>query len=134
MLELMKVEEASALKHLIPPISYPSTHPDYHHIVQLHLHLSNQPQSPKMVTALPIATIIVFAILATPITYCCFKHGRGGLLGWGIIQSFCLIRIIGGILEIRTETTGQDATAALIVTSIGLSPMILGTLGVLHEA
>ncbi len=87
-----------------------------------------------MITALPVATVIVYMILIQPICYCVWKHGKRGLLGWLVLQSFCAVRIIGSILEILHEKNGSDLTASLIVPNIGLSPLLLGVLGVLHEA
>ncbi|KAF2117066.1 hypothetical protein BDV96DRAFT_18022 [Lophiotrema nucula] len=87
-----------------------------------------------MPSALLVATIIVYAVLIQPISYCIWKHGTPGLLGWLVIQVFCVVRIVGSALQIHDETTGSTSTAALVVASIGLSPLLLGVAGVLHEA
>ena len=87
-----------------------------------------------MVTALPLATLVVYAVLIQPILYCVWKHGTRGLLGWMTIQIFCCIRIVGSILQIKEASAASQSTATLIITNIGLSPMLLGVAGILHEA
>jgi hypothetical protein len=87
------------------------------------------------VSGIPIAQLVVFAVLFQPSIYILFKHGKRGILGWICIQSFCLVRIVGSILQIiqeKNNTTSDLAT--LILTSIGLSPLLLACLGILHEA
>lgn len=88
-----------------------------------------------MATALPIVTLVIFIILINPITFCLFKHGRHGILGWATIQIFCGIRIVGSIIQIQQEHThSTDKTTVLLLNNIGLSPLLLAALGVLHEA
>ena len=83
---------------------------------------------------LPIVVLIVYAILLQPTFYCLLKHGRAGFLGWMVLQSFCVIRIVGSILQIHFDATKSTSQAPLILNNIGLSPLLLGVLGVLHEA
>ena len=87
-----------------------------------------------MPSALLVTTLIIYAVLIQPILYCVWKHGARGLLGWLVIQIFCVIRILGSVLQIREEKTGSDITATLVIANFGLSPMLLGVAGVLHEA
>ena len=84
-----------------------------------------------MVDALAVLEVAVYIFLVNPVTYVLFKHGRKGILGWLAIQSFCFTRIIGNILVLKD---GEKSTAATIVNSIGLSPLLIGTIGILHEA
>jgi hypothetical protein len=84
-----------------------------------------------MVDALAVLEVAVYIFLVNPATYVLFKHGRKGILGWLAIQSFCFTRIIGNILVLKD---GEKSTAATIVNSIGLSPLLIGTIGILHEA
>lgn len=84
-----------------------------------------------MVDVLAIFEVAVYIFWVNPATYCLFKHGRRGILGWLAIQSFCFTRIIGNILVLKD---GEHSTAATIVNSIGLSPLLIGTVGILHEA
>lgn len=87
-----------------------------------------------MVSALLVATLVVYAVLIQPLSYCVWKHGARGLLGWLVLQIFCGVRIVGSVLQIRDEKTGSETTAALILANLGLSPLLLGVAGVLHEA
>lgn len=88
-----------------------------------------------MSTALPIATLIIYLVLIQPITYCVWKHGQHGLLGWLTIQIFCGIRIVGAGIQIHQEDThSTNTTTVLLLNNIGLSPLLLAVLGVLHEA
>jgi hypothetical protein len=84
-----------------------------------------------MVDVFAIVEVGVYIFLVNPATYILFKHGRKGILGWLAIQSFCFTRIIGNILVLKD---GDKSTAATIVNSIGLSPLLIGTVGILHEA
>jgi hypothetical protein len=84
-----------------------------------------------MVNWLSIFEVAVYIVLVNPATYILFAHGRKGILGWLAIQSFCFTRIIGNILILKD---GTHSTAATIVNSIGLSPLLIGIVGILHEA
>ncbi|MCJ1382350.1 hypothetical protein MMC17_005463 [Xylographa soralifera] len=87
-----------------------------------------------MTDALAIATLIIYVILIQPVLYCLWKHGRHGLLGWLALQSFCLLRIIGNAVLVNAEATNTSNSHALLISNIGLSPLLLATLGFLHEA
>ncbi|KAG2420409.1 hypothetical protein HFD88_005210 [Aspergillus terreus] len=82
-----------------------------------------------MTNSLSAATCAIYAILAIPVLYLLVRHGRYGLLGWLFLFFFCTLRIIGGALAIN-DTSG----AANIISSVGLSPLLLATAGILHEA
>jgi hypothetical protein len=84
-----------------------------------------------MVDVLAIIEIGIYVFLVNPVTYVLFKHGKKGILGWLSIQLFCFVRVIGNILILKD---GTQSTTATIVNSIGLSPLLLGTIGILHEA
>jgi uncharacterized protein with PhoU and TrkA domain len=48
---------------------------------------------------------------------------------------FCLVRIVGSILQIQEAVSNSTGdTAALVLVNVGLSPLLLGSLGILHEA
>ena len=82
-----------------------------------------------------ILTLIIYAILAQPTLFNLFRHGRYGILGWFYLQFFCAIRAIGSVIELKAENNGTTkSTAVVIVNSVGLSPLILAALGIMHEA
>lgn len=85
-------------------------------------------------SGLEIATLIVYIILIQPITYCLWRHGRPGILGWLCIQSFCVVRIVGSAMLLHAEAAHSTSNNALLLGSIGLSPLLIGTVGILHEA
>ncbi|OJJ42751.1 hypothetical protein ASPZODRAFT_20276 [Penicilliopsis zonata CBS 506.65] len=78
--------------------------------------------------------LAIFCILIVPAQYVFFKHGLGGFMGWLFVLSFCAIRIVGCAMEIHEENQPTLSTAALIVSSLGLSPILLALMGVLEEA
>ena len=84
---------------------------------------------------LECAQLAIFVALAGPAQYCLFRHGLRGFLGWLCVASFCLIRIVGAALTIHDEGNGGIVSeGALIVSSLGLGPVILALIGILHEA
>ena len=85
--------------------------------------------------ALAIATLIIDLILIQPTFLLLWKHGKRGILGWFYVQLLCAIRIIGNAIELHNIANSKPSgTAATILNSVGLSPLILATTGVLHEA
>ncbi|AEO67513.1 aa703609-746e-4304-a73b-e246a9707016 [Thermothielavioides terrestris] len=71
------------------------------------------------------AELAIYAILALPVLYLLFRHSTAGLLGWFYLFAFCSLRIVGGALT---------SSSAGIISSIGLSPLLLAASGILHEA
>ncbi|BCR87616.1 uncharacterized protein ACHE_40180S [Aspergillus chevalieri] len=82
-----------------------------------------------MADSLSIATCAIYAVLFFPVLYLLVRHARFGLAGWLLLLIFCIIRIVGGALEIS-----HTGTAAGIISSVGLSPLLLATNGILHES
>jgi hypothetical protein len=84
--------------------------------------------------SIAIASLIVYIILLNPTLYSLIHHGRKGIMGWYLLTIFCILRIVGAVLQMRVDSTGKGRTAALIISSIGLSPLLLAAEGILHEA
>ena len=84
--------------------------------------------------ALDIAVLAIYILALNPILYCLWKHGKPGILGWLPLQSFCILRIVGSILDIHNESTLSTSSDSLLLANIGLSPLLLAGAGVLHEA
>ena len=81
------------------------------------------------------AQVVLFIIMIFPALYCAVKHGKHGLLAWPFIVTFCMIRIAGGIITIHNiDTNTPMSIAALVVSSLGINPLIAASEGVLHEA
>lgn len=81
------------------------------------------------VNSLSAAELAIYAILTIPVLYILVRHWPSGVLGWFYLFAFCTLRVIGGAMSLK----GHGGTAS-IISSIGLSPLILAACGILHEA
>lgn len=90
--------------------------------------------SAALPTSLYVATIVPYSLLILPTFYIWRRHGRLGFLAYNFIYAFCAIRITGGALSMVAVHDISLETAAVIVTSLAISPLMLAALGVLHEA
>ena len=81
---------------------------------------------------LALAVVIIFATLALPTLLVTYRHGVRGLaiLGWAYVFIFCSLKIIGSGMQLADP----QSAGASIVNNIGLSPLLLGVAGVLHQA
>jgi hypothetical protein len=79
--------------------------------------------------SLSTASLAIYAILSIPVLYLLIKHGRQGLLGWFFLFGFCVIRLVSGALSMNS-----DSSTGSLLASVGLSPLLLATSGILHEA
>lgn len=87
---------------------------------------------PSPSTALSIAQLAIYLILAPPAVFILVKHGKLGLLGWFYLFVFTTLRIVGSALQISAGES--PSSSALIVSSIGLTPLLLAAAGIGHEA
>jgi hypothetical protein len=78
---------------------------------------------------LSAAELAIYITLSFPVLYILLKHGRAGLMGWLFLFFFCTIRLVGAAMSLNSTS----ATAS-IISSVGLSPILLATSGILHEA
>jgi hypothetical protein len=65
----------------------------------------------------------------------CSRHGFGRSAGWVYTLILCVVRIVGACCQLATyhsETKGL-IEAVLILDSIGVSPLLLATLGLLSR-
>lgn len=92
--------------------------------------------SSTTITPYPISilTVSFYAVFILPTFYIWRRHGRPGFLAYKFVYAFCAIRIAGSALSIAAESDASLETAAAIVNSIAISPLLLAALGVLHEA
>lgn len=79
---------------------------------------------------------LIFYVPLLPLSvFTCYRHGFSRSSGWLYTLVLCLIRIIGGICQfvsIHDQSTGLLRTI-LILDSVGLAPLTLGTLGLLSR-
>ena len=87
-----------------------------------------------MADPLAVATLIIYLILIQPSLFCLWAHGRRGFLGWWFLQVLCLIRTAGNAVQLHVDATHETNSHALLINSIGLSPLMLAAAGILHEA
>jgi hypothetical protein len=75
-----------------------------------------------------IPSLIVAAVV-------CKRHGFGRSSGWIFTLILCLVRIIGACCQLATLSSSSKGLieAVLILESVGLSPLLLATLGLLSR-
>ncbi|KAJ5256727.1 hypothetical protein N7478_012831 [Penicillium angulare] len=84
---------------------------------------------------LELAQIVFYATAFIPAFFCFAKHGKHGLAGWLYVMAMCGLRLVGnGMAYHSLSTTGKPNPTAQIISGIGLSPILLAALGILHEA
>ncbi|KAL4926624.1 uncharacterized protein BDV17DRAFT_293417 [Aspergillus undulatus] len=83
-----------------------------------------------------IAELIVYIPTALANIFILFRHGIHKQLGWIFLSIFCALRIAGAILQILSDKNPGDMALlewAVILKSIGLSPLLLASLGFLKR-
>jgi hypothetical protein len=82
-----------------------------------------------------VAELIVYLPAICLAIYICSRHGFSRSSGWLYTLILCLVRIIGAICQLLTyhDTSTGLLKATLIIDSIGLSPLLLATLGLLSR-
>lgn len=76
-----------------------------------------------------IPTLFLAAILV-------FRLGYRRQLGWVFLAVFALVRVVGAIFELLREhnpTNRTDIEWAMILRSVGLSPLIMASMGLLKR-
>ncbi|KAI0380483.1 hypothetical protein F5Y04DRAFT_99237 [Hypomontagnella monticulosa] len=83
-------------------------------------------------TALPLALLIIYITFSLPVIYVAIKHGfkHGAIVGWFFLFAFCTLKIVSSAIEMNDP----HSSGAVLVGSIGLSPLLAAFCGVLHEA
>ncbi|KAM0309611.1 hypothetical protein ACHAO8_008858 [Botrytis cinerea] len=83
-----------------------------------------------------IGELIVYIPSLFLSVFLAFRHGFGRSAGWYFLIIFCLARIIGPCMSLAAISSPSVSlyTGALILQNIGLSPLILTTLGLLSRA
>ncbi|KAI0506696.1 hypothetical protein F5B22DRAFT_650514 [Xylaria bambusicola] len=84
-----------------------------------------------MTDSVPTAQLAIYVVLTIPVLYLLVRHWPTGLLGWFYLFTFTTLRIVGGAISMGSSSTSGGAS---IISSIGLSPLLLATSGILHEA
>ncbi|GLA12561.1 hypothetical protein AnigIFM62618_008507 [Aspergillus niger] len=81
----------------------------------------------ELIVYIPISIVTLFVVL---------RHGFHRQLGWIYLFIFSGVRIAGAVMEILSETHPDNTTDlewAIILQSVGLSPLLLSSLGLLKR-
>lgn len=83
-----------------------------------------------------IFELVFYALLLPFVIFLGWRHGRHGILGYFYLNAYCAVRVVADIIELLPAN--RDAThptiSTAVLSSIGLSPLLLGLSGFLHEA
>jgi hypothetical protein len=83
-----------------------------------------------------IAEICVYIPVFILTVVVVFRHGFKRQAGWIYLAIFCVIRIAGAgfkIAQTQNPTNKTDIKWAAILDSVGLSPLLLATIGLLKR-
>ena len=88
----------------------------------------------RMITSqskgLNTAQAAIYGLLSLPTLLILVRHGKRGIIGWFYLFIFETLRIAGCAIIL----SDPQSSGGSIISSIGLSPLLLATLGILHEA
>ncbi|PNY28453.1 Uncharacterized protein TCAP_01620 [Tolypocladium capitatum] len=82
-----------------------------------------------------IAELIVYVPALVLALIVCSRHGLHRASGWMYTVLLCVVRIVGAICQLVTYSDQSEGLlkATLIIDSIGISPLLLATLGMLSR-
>lgn len=82
---------------------------------------------------LAIWQLVYYAVTLICSIFVSFRHGLARSSGWIFLTIFSIIRVVGCSAQIATITATSDTpeTIATILGFLGLSPLLLATLGIL---
>ena len=83
-----------------------------------------------------ILKLIIYLPYLCASIYVCYRHGFRKNSGWIFLVIFCILRIVGSCAQLATisSTSTTPYTIAAVTDSIGLSPLLLSSLGLLSRA
>ncbi|KAK4500933.1 hypothetical protein PRZ48_009125 [Zasmidium cellare] len=83
---------------------------------------------------LSIVELVLYAPLLPLTAYLLFRHGRHGILGYLYLNAACTVRAVSDIVQLATSAAdSKPSLGATILSSVGLSPLMLALAGMLHE-
>lgn len=82
-----------------------------------------------------IVEVIVYIPALVAAFIVCSRHGFNRASGWIYTIILCLVRVVGGICQLLTYSNHSSGLiqATIIIDSIGISPLLLATLGMLSR-
>ena len=82
-----------------------------------------------------ILELFIYFPATVAAVFVCIRHGFGRSSGWIFTLILCLVRIIGACCQLATyknQSQGLEE-ATLILDFVGLSPLLLATVGLLSR-
>jgi hypothetical protein len=116
-------------------LEVPSSARKYH----LHQHFSTSIQGKMTITfrnGVSIGEIILYVPSLFVAIFLTLRHGFSRSAGWYFLIIFCLARIIGPAMQLATiNAPGNNSlyTGYIILQNVGLSPLMLATIGLLSR-
>jgi hypothetical protein len=82
-----------------------------------------------------VAELVIYFPALIVATIICARHGFGRSSGWIFALILCLVRIVGACCQLATYQSQSEGLfeATIILESIGISPLLLATLGLLSR-
>lgn len=82
-----------------------------------------------------VAEIAIYTPLLGLALFVCLRHGFKRSSGWIFLVALCFIRIVGGACDLVTYNSPSLGLfiAVAILDSVGISPLLLATIGILSR-
>ena len=77
--------------------------------------------------------LIYYTPSTLPMAYILYTHRRTGLAGWTFLLIFTILQSTGAGMIVSAGPHGTPSSIAVIIVQVGLSPLILGLAGAVHE-
>jgi hypothetical protein len=83
-----------------------------------------------------ILKLIIYSPNLFATLYVCWRHGFMKNSGWIFLSIFCIIRIIGASAQLASISSSSTTpyTIAAVTDALGLSPLLLASLGLISRA
>ncbi|KIW88878.1 uncharacterized protein Z519_10362 [Cladophialophora bantiana CBS 173.52] len=82
-------------------------------------------------TKLSIAELAIYVVLLPLTAWLHYKHGRRALSTFFFLFAFDILRIVAAGIQISDHNNSHPSTSGAIVSSVGLSPLLLACAGLL---
>src|ERR1700761_2699256 len=83
-------------------------------------------------TKLSIAELAIYIVLLQPTLWLFYRHGRLAISAFFYLTAFEILRIVAAGIQIGNRNDARPSTSGAIVSSIGLSPLLLAYAGFLN--
>ncbi|EXJ59764.1 hypothetical protein A1O7_03911 [Cladophialophora yegresii CBS 114405] len=83
-------------------------------------------------TKLSIAELAIYIVLLQPTLWLLYKHGRAALMAFIYLIAFEILRIVAAGIQIANRNSPHPTESGAVVSSIGLSPLLLALAGFLN--